>query len=66
MAVFRYIKVNGSLLWGEHELTKDMLVRVKQNQYDTIIDLHTMTYYDPDDNEWKTIQGNPNKEGNDE
>lgn len=57
MKVFRYIKVCGSILWGEDELTKEMLAMVKNRQYDTIIDLHTMTYFDADDNEWKAIDG---------
>jgi hypothetical protein len=57
MKIFKYIKVNGSLLWGENEITKEMLAMVKSHQYDTIINLHDMTYFDPDDNEWKEIDG---------
>lgn len=57
MSIYKYIKVNGSMLWGENEITKEMLVMVKDRHYDTIIDLHTMTYYDADDNEWKEVEG---------
>lgn len=57
MKMFRYLKISGSLIWGENELSKNMLAMVKGGQYDTIIDLHTMTYFDSDDNEWKEIDG---------
>lgn len=57
MSKYKYLKVNGSLLWGENTLTKEMLLMVKNHQYDTIIDLEEMTYYDADSNEWKDIQG---------
>jgi len=54
---YRYIKVNGSLLWGENELTREMLAMVKSGQYDTIIDTQNSTYFDADANEWKDIEG---------
>lgn len=57
MKIFKYLKINGPLIWGENTLTKEMLSMVKNGQYDTIIDLHTMTYFDADDNEWKEIDG---------
>lgn len=57
MKLFKYLKVNGSMIWGENELTKEMLAMVKDGRYDTIIDLHTMTQYDPDKNEWVEIDG---------
>lgn len=57
MKLYRYIKVNSDMLWGENEIDKDMLACVKQGFYDTIIDLHTMTQYDPEDNVWKEIKG---------
>lgn len=57
MKIFKYLKIGGGLIWGENTLTKEMLAMVKSGQYDTIIDLHTMTYYDADDNEWKEIDG---------
>ena len=57
MSKFKYIKVNGSSLWGENNLTKAMLVMVANGQYDTIIDVEAMKYFDADDNEWKDIEG---------
>jgi len=57
MTIFRYLKVSGSLIWGENDLTKEMLAMVKNRRYDTIIDLHTMTQYNADDNEWIEIEG---------
>jgi len=57
MTVFRYLKLSGSLIWGENELTKEMLAMVKNGGYDTIIDLHTMTQFNADDNEWVEIEG---------
>lgn len=54
---FRYLKVNGSLIWGENNVTKEMLVMVKNGQYDTIIDLQEMTFYDADYNAWIDIDG---------
>lgn len=59
MSKFRYIKINGSFLWGENTLTKEMLVMVAEHKYDTIIDLENMTYFDADGNEWKPIEGTP-------
>ena len=57
MKLFKYLKINGSLIWGENEITKEMLAMVKNHQYDTIINLHEMTYYDANNNEWKEIDG---------
>ena len=57
MTIFRYLKVSGSVIWGENNLTKEMLAMVKNGNYDTIIDLHTMTQYDADNNEWIEIEG---------
>lgn len=57
MSKFKYIKINGGVLWGEQELTKEMLGMVARQLYDTIINLEDMTYFDPDDNEWKEIEG---------
>jgi hypothetical protein len=55
---YRYIKVNGSMLWGENSLTKEMLMMVKNRQYDTIIDTLEGTYFDADNNQWLEIEGN--------
>jgi hypothetical protein len=57
MSKFKYIKINGNMLWGENSLTKEHLIMVKNGQYDTIINLEDMTYYDADENEWKAIDG---------
>lgn len=57
MSNFRYIKVNGSMLWGVNTLTKEILGMVANGQYDTIIDLMEMTYFDADENAWKPIEG---------
>lgn len=57
MSEYKYLKVNGDMLWGEQALTKEMLVMVKNGQYDTIINLDDMTQYDADKNEWVDIDG---------
>ena len=54
---FKYIKVNGSMLWGENNLTKEMLAMVADGRYDTIINTIDMTQFNADDNEWQEIKG---------
>lgn len=54
---YRYLKIGGGLIWGEHSITLDHLIAVRQGQYDTIIDTEKNLYYDADENAWKEIQG---------
>ena len=54
---FRYLKINSSLIWGENQITREMLIGVKNGLYDTIIDLENMTQYDADHNAWVEIDG---------
>lgn len=54
---YRFLKINGKLIWGENTVTKEMLIMVKNRQYDTIIDLEDGTYYDADENNWLQIEG---------
>lgn len=59
MSKYKFLKVTGSLLWGENTLTKEMLAMVADGRYETIINLENLTYFDADDNEWKEIEGTP-------
>lgn len=54
---YKYLKINGSVIWGQNEITKDDLVKVKERYYDTIINTETSYYYDADENEWLDING---------
>lgn len=54
---FKYLKVSGQLLWGENDLTKEMLIMVENRHYDTIINLEDQTYYDAEKNAWVEIEG---------
>lgn len=65
MSKYKYIKVNSSLLWGENNLTKEMLAMVASGQYDTIINTEDFTYFDADENTWKEIDGTNGVGGSD-
>ena len=54
---YKYLKVNGRMIWGENELSRDMLIKVKNRFYDTIINVEEGTYYDADENKWLEIEG---------
>jgi len=55
---YRYLKINGSHIWGVNEITKEMLVAVKNGQYDTIVDTKTNLMFNADENRWVEIMGN--------
>ena len=54
---YKFLKITGELVWGSNEIEKEDLIRRKQNGYDAIIDVETQKYYDPENNEWKIIEG---------
>lgn len=52
----KYLKIASDLIVGTDTLTKEDLVRAKNGSYDLIINRIEETYYDPVDNEWKSIK----------
>lgn len=54
---YSHLKINGSLIWGTNELTRDDLIRLKQRSYDCIIDVQEGKYFDVETNSWKEIEG---------
>lgn len=54
---YLYLKINGEMIWGTNNLTREDLIRRRSGSYDAIINLSDMTYYDPENNTWKPIEG---------
>lgn len=55
---FRYLKITtGDMIWGTNDLKVTDLADRKLGHYEAILDLENMTYYDPEINEWKVIEG---------
>ena len=40
----------------KEEITKDDLAKAKNNSSFQVIDMRRLTYYDPEENEWKKIK----------
>lgn len=54
---YRYLKINGSIVWGTNSLKRDDLIRCKEGYYDVIIDMVDNTQFDPEKNAWVAIEG---------
>ena len=56
---WRYLKITGpQMIWGTNVITVADLARLKNGQYEAILDLERGTYFDPENNEWVDIAGN--------
>ena len=57
MSKFKYLRVTtNDMMWGKHELSKEYFVSAVQSG-DALLNLEEMTYFDKEDNEWKSIKG---------
>ncbi len=54
---YRYIYEKWGEIRGKDAITKEDLANVKSRNYDFLIDLEEMKFFDADDNDWKTIEG---------
>lgn len=54
---YRYLKTIGSVIWGTNNLTREDLVRLKDGQYENIIDLEQSKTFNADFNKWEDIKG---------
>lgn len=54
---YKYLKIMGSIVWGTNDLNKDDLGRLKQHNYDAIVDTEEGKTFDADSNKWKEIEG---------
>lgn len=54
---YRWLKINGSMIWGTNNLVVADLARLKQGGYDCILDIQEGTYYDADANDWLKFEG---------
>ena len=54
---YRYLKTIGEVIWGTNNLTREDLVRLKDGQYECIIDIQEMKSFNADFNRWEDIKG---------
>ena len=53
---YRYIYEQWGEIYCKAEITKDDLIRVKNRDYDFLIDIQERSYFDGENNEWKVIE----------
>ena len=54
---YKFLKINGIVIWGQHKITKTDLEMVKDGRYDTIINIERGTMFNADENKWVEIEG---------
>jgi hypothetical protein len=52
-----YLKITGYLVWGTNDLSREDLFRLKNKQYDLIIDTGDSKSFNADFNKWEDIKG---------
>lgn len=55
---YKYLTIIGNeLFWGKNEITKETLTKVLAGQYDVLLNLEDLTWFNAPDNKWEEISG---------
>lgn len=54
---YKYLSINGDMIWGKNEINKERLVMVKDGRVGLLINTEDVTFYNPDTNSWDKIKG---------
>lgn len=54
---YKYITITNGVIWGRNAITKEILGKVLNGEYDTLLDLENQKWFNAEENKWEEIKG---------